>query len=83
MVAHALALDTHVIDDPDAPGSELPVVHVLIDGERHRRLPTLSHTSCALEILSQFYKVLPEELTGRLCPLCFTPFERSQAKGEG
>lgn len=79
MATHALALEeTIVVDDPDA---EAITMHVLIDGERHRRLPDLSHTACALRIQSQFYRVLPEELAGRLCVLCFTAFEISQAKG--
>ena len=82
----ALPKDTHVIDDPDEPAvgrvstGEL-TMQVRLDGEWHRRLPTLSHTACALEIAGQFNDLRPEALTEPLCAICFTAFERSQAKG--
>ena len=92
-MAHALALEENiVIDDPDDVVS-FPVrsrtstdgaltMQVRIDGEWHRRIPSLSHTSCALAITGQFNDLRRETLADRLCAICFTPFERSQVPKE-
>jgi hypothetical protein len=64
-----------VISRSRVPTGEL-TVHVLHNGERHRRLPDLSGTSCGQRYQSQFTPVLREELThekGQLCREgCFT-----------
>ena len=82
----ATAFDTRVIDDPDAAPAIGRVstgdltMHIRIDGIWHRRIPTLSHTACALEIQGEFHDPRREVLEEPLCPICFTAYERSQAK---
>ena len=92
MAAHARAIEeTRVVDDPDAPmfpvrartGTDGALtMHVYVDGEWHRRTPDLATTSCALLIDSQRSPVRREVLLQPLCPICFTAYERSQAKGD-
>lgn len=55
-------------------------MHVMLDGCYHRRIPTLSHTSCARELHSEFAPPREghrkDELRHPLCRHgCFTPFE--------
>lgn len=87
----AAALDTQVIDDPDAP-PPLPVrartgtdgaltMQVYIDDCWHRRTPDLAHTACALRIDGERNPPRREQLVEPLCRICFTAFEVSQAKG--
>jgi len=83
--------DTEVIDveepprRPRVPTAEL-TVHVIHNGERHRRMPDLSGTSCGQQYPTQFTPVRREELThreGRLCVVCFTSAEIAAADREG
>jgi hypothetical protein len=46
----------------------------------HRRKPNLATTSCGAPIASQFAPLRREELTDRLCPVCFTRSERQDAE---
>lgn len=55
-------------------------MHVMVDGEWHRRLPDLSATSCDKPYNAQFCPPRREELTGPLCATCFTPTERAKAQ---
>jgi hypothetical protein len=74
-----------VISRPRVSTGEL-TVHVLHDGERHRRLPDLSGTSCGERYRSQFTPVLREQLTHANGPLCrkgcFTAHELAIADAE-
>lgn len=76
-VAHRFDHDTQVIDDLD----EDLIMHVYVDGEWHRRTPDLHHTACALRVHLHRAPLRREVLEGALCSICFTDFERSEAKG--
>jgi hypothetical protein len=57
------------------------VMHVMIDGEYHRRSPGLGRSSCGRPYHSQYAPVRPETLKhplSRECG-CFTPFELEEA----
>lgn len=58
------------------------VMHVLLLGERHRKLPDADETSCAVPFYIMQTPMRPERLThteGKLCRLCFTPHEVARA----
>ena len=57
-------------------------MQVYCEGEWHRRTPDLANTACALLIDSQRCPARREELCEPLCSICFTAFEKSQAKGQ-
>lgn len=63
------------------PSTEL-VMHVLLLGERHRRMTDSDETSCAVPFLVMHTPTRPERLThteGKLCRFCFTPHEVARA----
>ncbi len=55
-------------------------MQVLIEGAHHRRTPDLKHTACGELIQTQYSPLRREELSGRLCPKCFTTFELAVAE---
>lgn len=80
--------DTHVVDEPSPIARPRTVtdgamtMQVLLDGEHHRRTPDLAMTACEKPIPSQFSPLRRETLTnrdGKLCAVCFTPYERRKA----
>ena len=65
---------------PRVPTEDL-AVHVLVDGEYHRRHPRLGRTSCGLYFNAQYCPVRREELVhplSRTCD-CFTVAELAEA----
>lgn len=63
------------------PSTEI-VMHVLLNGERHRTIPGENETSCEETYLVMHTPTRREQLThaeGKLCPHCFTPFEIARA----
>lgn len=50
-------------------------MHVLAGGQWHRRTPDLAHTACGERFQAQFAPLRRNDLSGPLCPACFTPFE--------
>ena len=62
------------VDDDDEEEDE---VHVKLvpDGERHKRAIGGGATACGLVINAVFS--CDPEYSGLLCPVCFTPYERS------
>lgn len=56
-------------------------MQVYVNGEHHRRVPSLGCTACGIEYNAQFAPVRPEQLAhplSRNCG-CFTPFELALA----
>lgn len=88
MAVHDYEPDTIVIEieEPRAKrtstrrmGGELDV-QVLVDGVYHKRTPDHAMSACgAHKLHSQFYPLRHPTLTGNLCEVCFTPFERGIA----
>lgn len=80
----AYARDTWIVDVDDAPhpspslprvATEELTMQVYVNGEWHRRMPTLEETSCEQSIDGQRCPVRRNELSGDLCGVCHTPAE--------
>lgn len=90
----AHAIDTIVVEDPDASTPAPPAIgrvataeltmQVQVLGAWHRRTPDLRETACGVPFHSEFTtprrEVLTMEDRGPLCPECFTPHELARAR---
>lgn len=83
--AHGYSPDAYVVDADDRSptrsrtATEELTVHVQVIGTWHRRTPDIASTACGIQYHGQFGALRREELVGRLCGDCFTPFEMTRA----
>jgi hypothetical protein len=89
MLNASAQFDTVVVDDPDeqprpslgrVPTEELTVqIYAMC---WHRRTPDALTTACGIPTNHAYMPTRREELSGDLCPDCFTAYERDRAELE-